>query len=398
MKYIFLSVFLAFTNLSAQTLKEILELQKQDNKTKSIEAMRDAKIAQSRLYSSYEAPRLAASVADAKELTQEGLEYTVAFSQNIDNPFDIQEKSRVSENFSKSAALEGLHLLHVRELDIAAKYYSACSAKALHREALRVLDEHKKSLQRVSEAHKLGEISKKSLLFHKLELAKSHQNAREYARLYREAFGTLQESVASQTLKDVACSDTLEPKRDLVLKSLNAHAELQRLEYEQNAASAQERLYDSAVQNIGYELMYEDELATQRYRFGINIPITALGSQNRALHESALKRRLSLGYAKEALREELRSAIEKQKERVEALYEEYELVRDEVVPLSKELLELAEYAYQEGEGTTLEYLEASRSFAKSTLELLEVKKLYYEELFELYKLTDTHFGEEICTK
>lgn len=398
MKYIFLSIFAVLTNLYGLTLKEILELQKQDNKTKSIESLRDAKIAHSELFNTYDAPRLGASVAEAEELTQKGLEYTVNFSQNIANPFESDEKRKLSENLSKVAKQESEHLLHIRELDIAAKYYASCSAKALQEQSQMLLEEHIQRAKRVDEAYKLGEISKKALLFSKLELIKSQQNRREYQRVYSQEFGLLQESVPELALESLSCSDIVEPKRDLVLSDVSAHAELQTLEYKRNAASAQERLYEAAFQNIGYELAYEDELATKRYRFGINIPLTAFSSQNRLNKESALQEKLSLGYAKESLAQELAVGVKKQRQRVQALYDEYLLARDEMLPLTEELLELSEYAYQEGEGGTLEYLEASRSFRESTIETLELKKRYYYELFELYKITDTHFGEEICTK
>jgi outer membrane protein TolC len=179
---------------------------------------------------------------------------------------------------------------------------------------------------------------------------------------------------------------------------MSEHAELQRFEYEKNAAFSLEKLYGSALQNVGYELRYENELVTKRYTFGIDIPLTALSSQNELYKKSALQKRLSITYEKESFKNQTRAKREKLLESVGALYEEYALFYERIVPLSQELLGLSEYAYKEGEGSLMEYLDSSRSYAQSRIEMLELKKTYYRELFELYKTTDTDFGEETCIK
>jgi len=57
------------------------------------------------------------------------------------------------------------------------------------------------------------------------------------------------------------------------------------------------------------------------------------------------------------------------------------------------LLELSASALREGEGSAMEYLDASRSYSEKVLEVLEIKKNYYNELFELYKVADLESGE-----
>ncbi|MEA2091618.1 MAG: TolC family protein, partial [Campylobacterota bacterium] len=66
-----------------------------------------------------------------------------------------------------------------------------------------------------------------------------------------------------------------------------------------------------------------------------------------------------------------------------------------ILPLSLELKELSESALYEGEGTIMEYLDASRSYSENLLEMLEIKKNYYYELFELYKKADLDLGEKL---
>jgi hypothetical protein len=398
MKYILVCVFVVFVNLQAYTLKEILELQKQDNTTKQIEANRAATMAQNALLSSYEAPRLSASVADAKEQMLEGVEYTFGISQNVSAPFAFEEKAHLQKSLSNATMQKRRHELHLRELDTAAKYYASCSAKAISEEAAALLEGHKKRVTKLSSAYRLGEISKKALLFSKLDLAKSQKDARKYERAYLEDFSLLQKNVSDYVIDTIACSDIVEPKRSFIVKNLDLHAELKRVGYERDAADSLHKLYSAPLQSIGYELSYEDELMTQRYRFGINIPLTAFTSQNTLLKEAALQKKLSYTYELDAFKNEINATATKLVQRVAALYEEYELFIEEILPLSQELLELSEYAYREGEGTLMEFLDSSRSFSQSRLEMLELKKRYYEEMFALYKITDTHLGEEICTK
>lgn len=398
MKYIFVSIFVLFGDLNAYTLQEILQLQKDDNKVKSIEAMRDAQIAQNSLVASYQSPRMSAKVAHAKEPNKEGLEYALGISQNILNPFDSSAKNSASGNLSDATRQEARHALHLRELDIASKYYGACSSQALQLKSKSLFEEQKQRVEKLKSAYELGEISKKELIFSRLSLAKLHRNASSYERAYVEDFASLQKSVGDLVVESIACDDMIEPKRELKIKDVSEHGELQRLEYQKNAANAMYELYASPIQNIGYELLYEQEIQTQRYSLGINMPLGFASSQQELLKEQALKTNTAYFYAKESLKNEINTTATKLLKNLKVIYDEYKLLKNEILPLSKELLELSQYAYAQGEGTLMEYLDSSQSYAQNGLETLEIKKTYYYELFEFYKITDREYGEEICIK
>jgi outer membrane protein TolC len=49
---------------------------------------------------------------------------------------------------------------------------------------------------------------------------------------------------------------------------------------------------------------------------------------------------------------------------------------------------LAKESLREGHSSVLEYLDATRSYSKTLLELQEINKNYYNELIELYKRAD----------
>jgi outer membrane protein, heavy metal efflux system len=393
MQYIFVSIFFLFSSLNAYTLEKILELQKEYNKTKSIKASRDAQIAQKSLIDTYDSPRLGAKVAHAKDPIQEGLEYAVGISQNIVTPFGASEKESVVMNLSRGIQQDTKHELHLRELDIASKYYTTCTSKELHRKSNSLFEEQKKRVEELKSVYLLGEISKKKLLFNQLELAKFHKSTNAYKRAYLEEFTLLQRSVGDLVIDDVACSDMVEPKRDFEIKDLSEHGELKRLEYQKNAAKSMYELNASPIQEIGYELLYEHELETDRYSLGITIPLSFVSSKQELLKEYSLKQNTAYAYAKESLRDEIHTTTMKHLDKLEVIYDEYRLLQDEVLPLSKELLELSEYAYKEGEESLMEYLDSSRSYTQNTLEMLEIKKTYYYELFELYKITDMEYGE-----
>lgn len=398
MKGILFSLFVLSITLDAFTLEEILQSQKRDNKTKSIQALRDAQIAQNSLYASYEAPRLDGSLAHAKDPAKEGMEFSVGISQNINNPFGAKAKENLITNLSNATKQEAKHELHLRELDIASKYYAACSSKELELQSKSLYEQQQKRVAKLKSAYELGEISKKELLFNQLDLAKFHKNTNTYKKVYLEEFASLQKSVGDLLLDSVTCNDLQEPKREILVKSLDEHGELQRLEYQKNAANSLYELYDSPLQDIGYELVYESELETERYRVGLSIPLSVFTSKQELLREQELKNNSSYTYAKESLKNEISNTTSKLLLKLEVIYDEYTLLQNEILPLSKELLNLSEYAYKEGEGTLMEYLDSSRSYTENTLDMLESKKTYYYELFELYKITDMEYGEEICIK
>ena len=56
--------------------------------------------------------------------------------------------------------------------------------------------------------------------------------------------------------------------------------------------------------------------------------------------------------------------------------------------MSLELKDLAKKSLHEGHSSVLEFLDATRSYSNTTIELQEIKKDYYNELFELYKKAD----------
>ena len=394
MKFVLLCTLVLSMNVNAYNLQEILETLKTNNKTKSIEAKRDAEVAQNALVSTYKAPVLGVSLSHAEDPIQEGTEYSIGISQDIENPFSLNAKELANMKLSQAAKQEAKHKIHLIELDIASRYYASCSAKELQTESQNLFIEQSKRVNQLQNAYNLGEISKREYLFNKLDLAKLHKSANVYKRLSLEEFNSLQTSVGAFVIDKISCSDLLQPKREIVLRDISEHGELKRLAYQKDASKSLYEVYDSSFEAIGYELMYEKELETKRYTVGLSIPLGGISSEREMLREQELSMSSSYEFEKYALENEIKNGSKKLLSKLEVLFDELELLKNEILPLNTELLKLAKSAQREGEGTIMEYLDASRSYSENVLDMLEIKKTYYYELFELYKIADMEYGEE----
>ncbi|MEN8302663.1 MAG: TolC family protein [Campylobacterota bacterium] len=393
MKHGLFLVFFISVYANAYNLHEIKESLKSNNKTKSVELKRDSEIAKSSLLNSYEAPALGASVSHAKAADDSGLEYSIGISQTITTPFSYSSKDRAVRQTSMAITQEAKHQLHVIELDVSSKYYAACTSREIHNKSTQLFLEQSLRYRQIERAYELGEISKKDLLFNKLDLSKLRQNINGYELVYLEDFSSLQESVDTLKIDDISCDDLLAPTANIELKEIDEHSELKTLEYKKSASKALYDTHDSAIQSIGYELLYEEELDTSRYTAGISIPLGAVSSEQEMLKAEMLSMSSSYQAEKESMKNEILNNSQKLKSKLELIYFELRILKDEILPLNEELLKLSKSALQEGEGTVMEYIDASRSYSENLLGMLELKKTYYYELFELYKIADMEYGE-----
>ncbi|MEA3371365.1 MAG: TolC family protein [Campylobacterota bacterium] len=394
MKFTIFLVLIFSVYANAYNLQEIKESLKSNNKTKSIKFKRDSQIAQSSLMNSYEAPVLGASLSHAKEPSNDGLEYSVGISQDIAAPFSFSSKNRATEQSTLALRQEAKHELHIIELEVSSKYYASCTSREIRDKSILLYKEQSKRFEQLENAYSLGEISKKDLLFNKLDLAKLSQNISRYELVFLEEFATLQESVDSLKIDKISCDDLVEPVGSVELRDINEHGELKTLEYKKNASKAMYEVHDSMLQTVGYELLYEQELETKRYTVGISIPLGVATQQREMTRSAELAMSSSYETEKESMKNKIHKSSMKLKSKLELIYAELKIMQDEILPLSQELLNLSKSALVEGEGSVMEYVDASRSYSENLLGMLELKKTYYYQLFELYKTADMQYGEE----
>jgi len=393
MKLTFLLALILSMNIHAYNLKEILESLHTNNKTKSIHAKRDAEILENSLITTYSAPQLGVTLSHAKDPVDEGLEYSIGISQEVSSPFLTDEKVSVSQNLSKAVTQEAKHELHLIELDIADKYYKTCVSKELYTKAKWLLGEQTQRVKYFEKAYEIGEISKKELLFNQLDLANLNKNSKVYKRIYAEDFASLQKGLGNLDLDSLSCVDLQRPLRTIDLRDINEHGELKTLEYKKSASQSLYKINSALFPTITYELLFEQELETKRYTVGVAIPLGGTTAYQETLKKQELAKISSYEFEKDSMKKEIQNSSKNLLVKLETLYDELKLLQEEILPLNAELLKLAKSAHDEGEGTVMEYLDASRSYSENVLNMLEIKKTYYQTLFALYRAADMEYGE-----
>lgn len=395
-----ISIFIAlYTSASAQNLEEILESLHKSATYKAILHKSKSQIASNELLGTNEAISLGVSMthADAKPSKEaDGLQYSLGISQNILNPFLSDSRDKSIEEVTSAIKQETKYTLDKIELDVALAYHKACVTKEMKERSLHLYTEQSQRYTQFKKAYELGEISKKDLLFNKLDLSKLKQGTSVYEREYLAELSSLQVLVDSMDISDIECADIAEPKREISLNSVQEHGKIKEVSYQISALKEGYKVIDSSVSSLGYEFTYEQELDTRLYTFGINIPLDSLSEQKEKLKAQHLALASSYVSQKDLLESEIQNYSKIALERLVVLHDEFKVLESEILPLNQELIDLSKSALLEGEGDIMEYLDATRSYALNTIEMLEVKKLYYVELFELYKVADVKYGDKIC--
>ena len=396
MKKILLIGIAILTQLHAQNLSQILESLESSHKVQAILKKSESEIAQSNFYDTYEAPSFGMSVSHADSIAsdgEDGLEYSFGISQEISEPFSSSKAEVVSQN-NKAIRQVTKHELHLHRLDIVLSYHTACVSQEMQDKSSLLYEKQKKRYVKVKKAYELGEISKKDLLFNKLDLAKLQQNINLYKREYLEDFSSLQELLDTMQLDTLSCNDLVIPHKSVKLNSLEKHGEIKVLKYKKNASLAEYNVNSASVTAIGYELLYEKELDTKRYTLGLSIPLGGLSGQKEQLKVQQFALNSSYTYEQDSMKVEIQNYSKLAIAKLEVLYDELQMLNEEILPLNEELVTLAKLALLEGEGDIMEYLDATRSYSLHLLEMLKIKKFYYKELFTLYKIADLDYGEK----
>ncbi|DAB30415.1 MAG TPA: hypothetical protein CFH84_04240 [Sulfurimonas sp. UBA12504] len=393
-----ISLFL-FVALSAHAynLSEILDVTKRSHSANTIKELASSKIADEALVNSYEAPKLGLSSAHARTPVENGMEYGVSFSQNIAKPFAAEHKENASKYAIKAIEQKTQHELHILNLEVTSRYHNACVAKEMSSLAQLLFDEQNRRVGQLQSAYELGEISKQNLLFHKLDLAKLTQKLNFYKRSEIEKRSYLNESVDNLIIETLACDDLVGIKKDVKLGDIEEHGEMQEMASLQNATDALLYAQQTPLSSLGYDLMYHKELDTTRYTFGVSIPLDFVTSEQELHRKKYLSLSSALQEQKAAIYLQIQQKSYSRQLKIETLFNEYMLYKEEIVPMSLELKELSKLAQKSGEGTLMEHLDSSRSYTQNVLEMLEIKQKYYDELFELYKTADLSIGENCAT-
>jgi cobalt-zinc-cadmium efflux system outer membrane protein len=386
-------LFLVSANMYAYTLTEILDHAAQSHSAAVIKEKAASDSVNEELFTSYEAPHLGLSSAHARTPSEDGMEYGLSISQNISKPFGGTQKEDASRYAIKAIKQKMEHELHVYKLEVTSRYHNACISNELSQTAQALYEEQSMRVTQLQKAYDLGEISKQSLLFHKLDLAKLHQTLNVYKRSALEKIAYLNENVDNLSIDKVECGDLVEIRRDIKLGDINEHGEIQEIGFMKQSTDALVSLHNTVLSSVGYEVMYNKELDTTRYTFGLKIPMDFLSSQKELERAKYLHLDASIEEERNSLLSQIQEHSNMMLLKVQTLYDEYTLYKEELVPMSFELKELSKTARLSGEGTMMEHLDSARSYTQNVLDMLEIKQKYYDELFELYKTADLSLGD-----
>ena len=390
---LFLCLFFSL-DLLAQSFFEILQSAKHNSKIKALQYRQDAQSAQTQAQFSYEAPSISLDVGYAKDiLDEDGVEYALALSQELQTPFAQEAKKSAQRAMLHSlrSSLEYEHNSFI--LDLALSYHLACVDKESFLLMQDLASEQKKALDKLSVAYELGEISRKDLLFHRVEYLKTKEQESVFLRIYERSVLDLQTQAQTIEIDTLTCSDMIVPSMQDLELNAQKNAKLEALRYDRDAATSQYKLSQSLLPSLSYSLSYEKELDKKRYGVMVSIPLTSFTSKQEQLQAQALHTQSALGEELALLEYELIQNKEALRTQLHSNYQSYKRYQEELIPFSKELHELSVLALLEGEGSVMESLDALRSHLGNTLGMLEKKRTYYQELFALYKLTDKRLGE-----
>jgi outer membrane protein TolC len=384
-------VLLLSMSLYGQNLSEILQALQNGKKIQATKERLNSKMANAQQFDTYEIPELGIGLSEADEGSESGFEYSVGFSHTLFFPFSSKADVVNSELRKLKEQLE--REIRVISLDVASRYHMACVSKEISEMAKSLYDEQQSRFSKLELLYELGEISKKDLLFNKLDLVKLKQDVLSHNISYTTQLGYLQEVVENLDIKKISCDDLEKIRRDIKIKDPQQHSEIRAIHYEQNTAKKLYDMYDSNLRSLSYELLYENELGADRYTFGFSVPLSIFSQKAQKQRLEFLHSSSSLKSQEEYVTLEIKKGTKTLQRKIAAICDQYRLLSDEVLPMSLELKKLAKTALDEGEGTVMEYLDATRSYSENVLEMLDVKQNYYKELFELYKKADLDLGD-----
>lgn len=176
------------------------------------------------------------------------------------------------------------------------------------------------------------------------------------------------------------------PAEELLAERAAGHPELERLVAEEHAAQAQERLagkerYPKFGVSAGYNNMWSDPAMRPTVGLSITVPVDQekYRATIDAARAQARRAASTLEDQRVSVLADLASAYASTREAAQSLA----LYRDELVPLTRNTLEVARAEYGSGRGDFLNVLTAEQRRLDTELGLARMESQYYQRLAEL---------------
>ncbi len=318
-------------------------------------------------------------------------EYGVGVSTIVDLA-NVRGLNLASADLQNEATL----LLKQRELfafgnGLRELYHQSC----LDKEKLLVLQSTLEAFNRLyakkEKAYKYQEISKKELLQLRLEKKLLEQKVRSQTREYEISREALLNLTAMPHVgeSELVCRD-LYP----IVERVNMENKpflLTALAFEKRMRSLDRKKerFRRGLEPIELSLGYDNEIDTKRIGAGFSVPLGFTSERNEQsriylLHEKEMRK---LRHHAWLLNQN--SKLRKIEAQLQNDYHRIEALRENIETYRKELMPLVEKSFQMGESSVIEYILARQKLLTISSELIETKKRYYSELFTLYTLIET---------
>ncbi|MBX3730372.1 MAG: TolC family protein [Candidatus Sumerlaeia bacterium] len=331
-------------------------------------------------------------------------ENTVRISQT----FPWFGKQRLRAQLADSTAREALEEYNTAVLDLRRDVTSRWHEVAFARAQRELVSEELELVQKAHEAtaslYAVGQRGREAMLRLQTELARSRETLAdldaeiamgqaELRRMIGESTATFAPVAPEEGLQEFTIPDA----ESLVALALEIQPELARYDRQREQALLTERLaqadyYPDFTVGVGYQgagdrpggiiaPLADDRTDSWSAMIGMNIPLP--NARRRAAREQALKRLEEAKLRREATANEIIEEIELAHARIEALVQRMTILRRNILPLAEETRGAMQAAYESGQATLVDLIDAQRAILAVRRDLLIVRRDYYIALADL---------------
>jgi len=264
--------------------------------------------------------------------------------------------------------------------DIRVAFYEAFQSQERMKQITVSRDLAEKLLEVTKERFEAGDVAKFEVLQTELETKRSENELKEAESESKSAFVVLNTFLNLNPESSLHLDGMLEekptipPLETLVNQAISQHIEIQSIQQELNTEEARlalaksERIPDLDLEG-GTEINDADFQYGWRAALRLELPLLNQRKGEIARSNAATE---SLKAELEAAKQKTRAEIAKAYFKVEALSNQVETYRNEILPAAKEIEELSQESYHEGKTGLLSAIDAQRNMHEVRLEYLSV--------------------------
>ncbi len=389
MRYIiFISLIFSLSIAKEVNLEEIInEVKKSHPLVKIIEKERKLIEVENKLSISDEPLQMEVLGAYAEDNDgSNGNEFYLNLSKEFLTPNTKQIIKKSGDIFAEAKTLQLQSRLLKVIYSIKNSYYETCFNKRIYTLKKENFQNLKEFAQKMRKAYELGEISKKDILSIEMELQRAKNDLLLAQNEIKNSLMRLKEILSSTKIEfdDIYCAENSKLENivfniDSILKeSPNIKAKKLQIEALKNLL----KKYESFIEKYSINVEYSDEFGTKKYTAGIGIPLYFTTSK-RELEKRKVMENITLKQTQlNSDISQTKATILKLKTKLGLVMKNYEITKKMEKEL-KELNEIVQRSYLNGESSILELLSIKRDLINTKIKQIEYKKEYANIFFEI---------------